>query len=204
MNGFFRYVLLVSCLLAGASCSLLPQRQESANEEALLNSSSRNIEPLLFYTEQIAEQLFYKLAPLEAGAIVVTTFGDVQTLAPNVSQHSRLNAALQLQESMQTVAAQLGYQVSEARLNRAVLVETTSELVLSRDLAELAHVPGARYVITGTLTEGPQALTVNAKLIELGSSQVKAAASGLIPVQAFGIAEQLQLRQNKLYRQSEF
>lgn len=192
---------LVITVLLLCSCSFLPERQDVA-ESAQLSKAEQH-PPLLFYTERLADQLFYKLQPLESGAIAVTTFADVQLMAPDTSRNASYNAALQLQESMQTVATQLGFQVSEIRLNDSVLVHSGYENALGRDLSQLAQKQQARYVITGTLTEGELHITVNAKLIDLKSQQVLAAASSVIPVDVLWPNEQLQLRHNKLYRNSE-
>lgn len=192
---------LVITVLLLCSCSSLPQRQDVADPAELSQVSEHP--PLLFYTERLADQLFHKLQPLESGAIAVTTFADVQLMAPDISRTANYNAALQLQESMQTVATQLGYQVSEIRLNDAVLVHPGYENSLGRDLNLLAQNQQARYVITGTLTEGEVHITVNAKLIDLKNQQVLAAASSVIPVAVLWPNEQLQLRHNKLYRNSE-
>lgn len=191
----------VITVLLLCSCSSLPQGQDLADPVEL--SKAAQHPPLLFYTERLADQLFHKLQPLESGAIAVTTFADVQLMAPDTSRNASYNASLQLQESMQTVATQLGYQVSEIRLNDAVLVHTGYENSLGRDLSLLAQNQQARYVITGTLTEGEVYITVNAKLIDLKSQQVLAAASSVIPVDVLWPNEQLQLRHNKLYRNSE-
>jgi hypothetical protein len=193
--GFVITVLLVS------GCSFLPQGQEIAEPAEV--SQTELHPPLLYYTERLADQLFHKLQPLESGAIAVTTFADVQLMAPDTSRHSSYNASLQLQESMQTVATQLGYQVSEIRLNDAVLVHAGFENSLGRDVSQLAQNQQARYVITGTLTEGELYITVNAKLVDLKSQRVLAAASSVIPVAVLWPNEQLQLRHNKLYRNSE-
>jgi hypothetical protein len=192
---------LVITVLLLCSCSSLPEGQKSAGAAELSNATQHP--PLLFYTERLADQLFHKLQPLESGAIAVTTFADVQLMAPDTSRNSSYNAALQLQESMQTVATQLGYQVSEIRLNDSVIVHAGFENTLGRDVSQLGQNQQARYVITGTLTEGEVHITVNAKLIDLKSQQVLAAASSVIPVAVLWPNEQLQLRHNKLYRNSE-
>lgn len=192
---------LVITVLLLCSCSFLPQGQDIAEPSKI--SQAEQHPPLLFYTERLADQLFHKLQPLESGAIAVTTFADVQLMAPDTGRNSSYNASLQLQESMQTVATQLGYQVSEIRLNDAVLVHPGFENSLGRDVSQLAQNQQARYVITGTLTEGEVHITVNAKLIDLKSQQVLAAASSVIPVAVLWPNEQLQLRHNKLYRNSE-
>ncbi len=46
--------------------------------------------PLLYYTERLADQLFYQLQPLESGAIAVTTFADVQLMAPDTQSSFQL------------------------------------------------------------------------------------------------------------------
>lgn len=192
---------LVITVLLLCSCSSLPQGQDIADPAELSTASAHP--PLLFYTERLADQLFHKLQPLESGAIAVTTFADVQLMAPDTSRNSSYNVALQLQESMQTVATQLGYQVSELRLNDAVLVHAGYENSLGRNVNSLVQNQQARYLITGTLTEGEEHITVNAKLIDLRSQHVVAAASSVIPVDVLWPNEQLQLRHNKLYRNSE-
>ncbi|RVT45432.1 hypothetical protein EMM73_13285 [Rheinheimera sediminis] len=192
-------VVITVLLLCG--CSSLPEGQNIA-EPAQFRKAAKH-PPLLFYTERLADQLFYQLKPLDSGAIAVTTFADAQLMAPDTSRSANYNAALQLQESMQTVATQLGYQVSELRLNDGVLVHPGYENSLGRDLSQLANNQQARYLITGTLTEGELHITVNAKLIDLQSQQVIAAASSVIPTDVLWPNEQLQLRHNKLYRNSE-
>lgn len=196
-----RLVGLFFSVLLLCSCSFLPQGQDIADPTP--SSKAANLPPLLFYTERLADQLFYKIRPMDAGAIAVTTFADVQLMAPDTSRSASYNAALQLQESMQTVATQLGYQVSELRMNDAVMVHPGYENTLGRNLEQLAQQQQARYVITGTLTEGELHMTVNAKLIDLKNQQVLAAASSVIPVAVLWPNEQLQLRHNKLYRNSE-
>ncbi len=196
-----RIVGVVITVLLLCSCSSLPQGQDIAGTTE--HAEAEQHPPLLFYTERLADQLFYKLQALESGAIAVTTFADVQLMAPDTSRHASYNASLQLQESMQTVATQLGYQVSEIRLNDAVLVHPGFENALGRDLNQLAQNQQARYLITGTLTEGEVHITVNARLIDLKNQQVLAAASSVIPVAVLWPNEQLQLRHNKLYRNSE-
>jgi hypothetical protein len=196
-----RIFALVMPVLLLCSCSFLPQGQQIADPVKL--SPAAQHPPLLFYTERLADQLFYKLAPLESGAIAVTTFADAQLMQPDTSRSASYNLSLQLQESMQTVATQLGYQVSEIRLNNAVVLTPGYENALGRDLSQLAQQHQARYLISGTLTESELHMTVNAKLVDLKNQQVLAAASSVIPVAVLWPNEQLQLRHNKLYRNPE-
>ena len=60
-----------------------------------------------------------------------------------------------------------------------------------------------RYVIVGTLNQAEQYTTVNARMVDIQTNTVVAAASDLIPAEVLGATEQVQLRQQKLYRQSD-
>ena len=110
---------------------------------------------------------------------------------------------LQLQESMITVASQRGYQVKELRAGQAVEVFSDHERLLTRDLTDLATQQAVRYIIVGTLNQAEQYTTVNARMVDIQTNTVVAAASDLIPAEVLGATEQVQLRQQKLYRQSD-
>jgi TolB-like protein len=103
---------------------------------------------------------------------------------------------------MIAVASQRGYQVKELRLAKAVSVYADHERQLSRDLSELATQQSVRYVIVGTLNQSEFYTTVNARLVDIQTNSVVAAASDVIPAEVLGSSEQLQLRQQKLYRTS--
>jgi len=203
MNARRRILIAWLLPLLMAGCSLLPQGQEDAAAKPRQVQNLPAVEPLLFYTERLAEQLFYQLPPLDVGAITVATFAEAQALRPDSSRKDSMNLALQLQDSMQTVAAQLGYKVSELRLSTSAVIASDHETVLSRDLSVMTAAKGTRYVITGTMTESDFDMMVNAKLVDLSNQQVMAAASTVIPIRSFSSNEQLQMRHNKLYRQSE-
>ena len=190
-------VLSVMLLLLVSSCAQEPQRQQSARTEQQVA-----ITPVLYYTERIADRLFQDLKPIAPGAIAVVSFTDVKSLAPDPYNLSLNLLGLQLQESMLTVASQLGYQVKELRLAASVKVYADHERILSRDISELAAQQSVRYVIAGTLNQSENYTTVNARLVDIQSNTVVAAASDLVPSSVLGSAEQVQLRQQMLYRNS--
>lgn len=189
--------LLLLCATVLAACQQVPQRQQTAPQRQQVA-----IGPLLMYTERLADRLLADLPPLTKGAMAVVSFTELRSLQPDPYNLSQNQLGLQLQESMITVASQRGYQVKELRAASAVSVYPDHERLLSRDLQLLAQQQAVRYVIVGTLNQSEQYTTVNARLVDIQNNTVMAAASDMIPAQVLGATEQVQLRQQKLYRQS--
>lgn len=194
-HSYLLLLALASCLVA---CQQQPVRQQSA---AVVQDVA--VAPILMYTERLAGRLFSGVQPLPKGALAVVTFTELRNLAPDPYNLSQNLLGLQLQESMIAVASQRGYQVKELRAGQALEVFADHERLLTRDLTELATQQSVRYVIVGTLNQAEQYTTVNARLVDIQTNTVVAAASDVIPAHALGATEQVQLRQQKLYRQSE-
>lgn len=191
-------LFLMTCLLLISSCAQEPQRQQSARSEQQIA-----ITPILYYTERLADRLFQDLGPIPEGAIAVVSFTELKSLAPDPYNLSMNLLGLQLQESMLTVASQRGYKVKELRLASQVKIYQDHERILSRDITELATQQSVRYVIAGTLNQAENYTTVNARLVDIQSNTIVAAASDLVPANVLGSAEKVQLRQQQLYRSGE-
>ncbi len=194
--------LMLGTALLTTACVQLPEPSEQRQQTAVLQPEVA-VTPLLYYTERIADRLFQDLKPITPGAIAVVSFTDVKSLAPDPYNLSMNLLGLQLQESMLTVASQLGYQVKELRLASSVKIYADHERMLSRDISELATQQSVRYVIAGTLNQSENYTTVNARLVDIQTNTVIAAASDLVPSSVLGSAEQVQLRQQMLYRNSQ-
>lgn len=191
-------LMMIGCIAGlNVGCQPLVKRQTAA---APMQSNAAA--PVLVYTERLADQLFMGLAPIQKGAIAVVSFTELKSLAPDPYNLSLNLLGLQLQESMIAVASQRGYQVKELRLAQAVSVYADHERQLSRDLTQLATQQSVRYVIVGTLNQSEFYTTVNARLVDIQTNSVMAAASDVIPAEVLGSSEQIQLRQQKLYRTS--
>ncbi len=191
--------LLMLSLISG--CQQQPSRQQSA-AAAAPEVQQIAVGPVLMYTERLASRLFTGLQPLTKGAIAVVSFTEVRGLQPD-PQNLPLNMlGLQLQESMITIASQRGYLVKELRTGSAVEVFADHERLLSRDLADLAAQQAVRYVIVGTLNQAEEYTTVNARMVDIQNNAVVAAVSDVIPAAAMGATDQVQWRQQKLYRHS--
>lgn len=196
-----RYGISGLLLWALVGCVQLPERQLTANSQQR-ELQQVAVTPLLYYSERLADRLFQDLEPIAMGAMAVVSFTDIQTLAPDPHNIPMQLLGLQMQESMITVASQRGYRVKELRLANQVKIFTDHERMLSRDITELATAQSVRYVIAGTITQTENYTTVNARLVDIQENTVVAAASDLIPTQVLGQSEQVQFRQQRLYRTS--
>lgn len=188
----------ILCLAALTACSQLTPRQETADTEA-----KPRLEPVLFYSERLAEQLFTGLAPLPQGRVTAVTFTDSETLKPDAANVRMRYLGLQFQESMLTVASQLGFDVTEFRAGQGIQLYAHHDALLTRDVSQLAAKQSIRYVITGTLSQHEEFTIVNARLVDTETNRVIAAAADQIPTAVIGSAEQVQLRQQMIYRNSQ-
>tara|TARA_R110002153_G_scaffold31451_3_gene95712 strand:+ start:302 stop:913 length:612 start_codon:yes stop_codon:yes gene_type:complete len=191
-------ILLSFLLLSLAGCSHLPSWQEDAEVRQVVAE-----EPLLMHTERLANNLFSSLAPIEYGNLAVVSFTELETLALSKANHSLNMLGLQLQESMLAVSTQRGFNVVEIRAANQVQLFKDYEKLLSRDSADISKDIDVRYMVVGTLLQGNQTTTINARLLDLREGTVIAAVSDNIPNSVIGLnANQIQMKHNKLYRSS--
>ncbi|MGY0577280.1 MAG: FlgO family outer membrane protein [Paraglaciecola chathamensis] len=190
------FLSLLALILSG--CAHLPSWQEDAEEGQIVAE-----EPLLLHTEQIANKLFASLAPIEYGNLAVVSFTELETLALSKANHSLNMLGLQLQESMLSVSTQRGFNVVEIRAANQVQLFKDHERLLSRDSGDISKDIDVRYMVVGTLLQGNQMTTVNARLLDLREGTVIAAVSDNVPNSVIGLnANQIQMKHNKLYRSS--
>ncbi|GAC10685.1 hypothetical protein GCHA_2742 [Paraglaciecola chathamensis S18K6] len=187
---------LLALILSG--CAHLPSWQEDAEEGQIVAE-----EPLLLHTEQIANKLFASLTPIEYGNLAVVSFTELESLALSKANHSLNMLGLQLQESMLSVSTQRGFNVVEIRAANQVQLFKDHERLLSRDSGDISKDIDVRYMVVGTLLQGNQMTTVNARLLDLREGTVIAAVSDNVPNSVIGLnANQIQMKHNKLYRSS--
>ena len=117
-------------------------------------------------------------APLDnQSLLIVTTLANLDDLG-QTSGLGRL-----ISEHIATRFTQRGLNVAELRLASKVSVrqEPASEMMLSRDVREIAASHEAQAVMVGTFSIGHGFVYVNIKLIEAGKNRVIAAHSYMLP-----------------------
>ncbi|EJI84080.1 hypothetical protein AEST_29140 [Alishewanella aestuarii B11] len=160
-------------------------------------------QPLGFYTQRLAEQLFQTPAgqqPQLRHKIAISSFVPVRQLSLVNAGTEQTDLANQLAESLLTEAVQRGYEVVDIRLRAAVLLQQDHEQAFSRLLHELQQQQQARVLLSGTFIPQEDGWIVNARLIDIQSQQVLAAATDYVPDNVLWSAEKMLKRGNFLYR----
>jgi TolB-like protein len=109
---------------------------------------------------------------------------------------------LQIQESFITLGAQAGLKIIEYKTMSSIKLQQGFDVMLSRDIQNLHEKINAQYFLTGTYSEQDNSLVVNARLIELSSQNVVAAATDYIPTLSLRSKQKVIMKKNMLYRQT--
>ena len=107
---------------------------------------------------------------------------------------------LQIQESFITLGSQAGLKIIEYKTMSSIKIQKGTDVMLSRNTQNLHSGINAQYFLTGTYSEQDDGLVVNARLIELSSQNVVAAATDYIPTVTLKSKENITMKNNLLYR----
>lgn len=159
--------LLVSAALVSGCLTTQPEplRAPQENPSAVLDTTYGLI-------DAIAQQ-----APawVKNGPVLVATFVDVDQL----EHSSTLGRAITEQASTRLV--QLGFPVVEVKLRASLFVkQDTGELLLSREIGQIAREQSARAVLVGTYAVGKRAVHINAKLVDPTQGTILAAQDSVL------------------------
>lgn len=113
-------------------------------------------------------------------SVAVGTFLPVSLLNEK-SKLEKNHIGLQIQESFITLGSQAGLKIIEYKTMSSIKIQPGSDVMLSRNIKNLHQKVNAQYFLTGTYSEQENSLVVNARLIELSSQSVVAAATDYIP-----------------------
>jgi len=197
-------------LFAGMLLALLSSCAHFSKPEKTVNLPVRQVtavglspQPLGFYTERLAQQLFAELAKDQntlQRQLAVSSFLPISSLSLQARSAQEVELANQLADSMLTEAVQRGYDAVDIRLRREVLLQPDHEQGFSRQLAELRQQHSARALLSGTYSVQEDGYVVNVRLIDIDSQRVLAAATDYIPDNVMWSAEKMRKRGNYLYR----
>lgn len=197
-------------LLAGVLLALLGGCTHFSKPEKTVSLPVRQVsavglspQPLGFYTERLAQQLFAELAKDKntlQRQLAVSSFLPISSLSLQGLSVQEVELANQLADSMLTEAVQRGYDAVDIRLRRDVLLQPDHEQGFSRQLAELRQQHSARALLSGTYSVQEDGFVVNVRLIDIDSQRVLAAATDYIPDNVMWSAEKMRKRGNYLYR----
>jgi len=132
-------------------------------------------------------------------SVAVGTFLPV-SLISDESMLEQRHIGLQIQESFITLGSQAGLKIIEYKTMSSIKIQKGTDVMLSRNTQNLHSGINAQYFLTGTYSEQDDGLVVNARLIELSSQNVVAAATDYIPTVTLKSKENITMKNNLLYR----
>jgi len=148
-----------------------------------------------YYVEQLTRQLFLTSQAIKLNqSVAVGTFLPIEALGGKKAPLSNV-LGQQIQESFVTLVAQAGLNVVEFKATKAIKIQKNQDVMLSRKVSELNARFKADYYLTGTYSVQRRNVVVNARLIEVATSNIVAAATDNIPMSL--VWAQLNMSQSK-------
>lgn len=166
--------------------------------------SSQNLGKASSYTNQLADQLFAAMLPDRQYRYAVAGFVPVDSLKHNSSAQGPLMLlGHQLEQGLITEAAQRGFITQDFKVANGIIIDDSTDRVLSRDIDQLTEIQRIDYYITGTITAEQSGATVNARVIDARNKDVVAAATQFFPSNIFWTQERVTTRNGQLYRTTQ-
>lgn len=167
-------------------------------------AATNNNEAVLIHQNvaRLANKLFSTAASIDLSqSVAVGTFLPIHlTNSPNLTEQNFIG--LQIQESFITLAAQAGLNIVEFKTASAIKITSNADVMLSRNTNDLQADVNAQYFLTGTYSEHDNKLMVNARIIELTSQRVIAAATDYIATPSLSNKQKVTMKNNMLYRKA--
>jgi TolB-like protein len=209
-------IIIISLSFITACSNLTGDFFETTDEPVTLehqvNSASENL--VHHHITRLANTLFSSAENIKLNqSVAVGTFLPVslgnEKIRNEKSSIEKSHIGLQIQESFVTLGTQAGLKIIEYKTMSSIKLQQGSDVMLSRNIQNLHEKINAQYFLTGTYSEQENSLVVNARLIELSSQNVVAAATDYIPTVSLRSKEDLMqskqkitMKNNMLYRKS--
>jgi len=186
---------LLLLLFVGGCTITSSQEADKYDQTPIKSKLSEN--SIHYYVSQLAEQMFKTSIKIDLNqSVAVGTF----LPAASLSESSDSSIGHQIQESFTTLAAQAGLTITEFKSMTAIRVNKNSDVMLSRDLAELSQKIDVDYYLTGTFLKQETSYVVNARLIDVKTQKIIAAATDYIPLNSIWSDSKVMLKSQKIYR----
>jgi len=152
------------------------------------------------HVEQLARQMFNTSNAIDLNKSIA-----VGTFLPSVGLSKASSVDMspishQLQESFTTLAVQAGLTLVEFKATQVIKLQGNNDVMLSRDLSELSEKINAEYYLTGTYMQQENSFVVNARIIDIKTKNVIAAATDYIPINTMWSDSKIMIQNQKIYR----
>lgn len=205
-------LLAVMCLAwLTAACSSMPTTSNvdiPGDQKKDVQKFSKSLGNIEYHTSEFADELFgtfrFRNMNRSQYRFAVATFVPVDTLKHNSNkQHHLQILGLQLEQGMMTEVARRGYIAQDYKATNNIIVEGESDRVFSREVEALSrrheHVD---FYLSGTIAETEKGAVVNARIIDVESKDVVAAATRYFPSKLFWSGGKVTTRDGMIYRSS--
>lgn len=171
-------ICLLLPILAACTVVMEPEHKETAELVAPTVMPPKENE-VVAVVNALANSLFDTPGLITPDAnIAVGTFGMVDTLSLSQSDSSAIkNLSMQIQESLKTQLARKKIKVIEFRLRNTIALKKGQDMMLSRELEQIQQRHDIDYFLTGTLSQQPSVVIVNAQLVDVETKQIVTAAT---------------------------
>jgi TolB-like protein len=182
-------------VVQGCSSSKVAEKKVRTVSETSLGNAE-------YYTNALAEELFEGLLPNNKVRFAVATFVPVTTLKYDANNQGPLMLlGHQLEQGMITEASKRGFIAQDYKATNDIIIEKYADRVFSRDVSDLyLHHHSVDFYIAGTIVEQQAGAIVNARIINVKSKDVVAAATQFFPSDLFWGSEKVSSRQGYIYR----
>jgi len=197
MNKIVKVSAVLCAMLSIAGCSSVDEQDES------LLANIKQVEVDLGIHERIinlGNNLFNTSNSIDLNkGVAVGTFLPLSQFNGKSMPTNNL-LGYQIQESFVTVGTQAGLKVIEFKTMNAIKFSEKQDIMLSRQIADLPKDIAADYFLTGNYVQQEQRYVINARLINIKTQQVVAAATDYLPLDIMADLNKTTLKSNLLYR----
>ena len=185
LNNVISIALCIVCILIISSLSGCANLL-SFNSQQSEKSIPQNLGNAELHTFKLAQELFANLSADRQYRYAVAGFVPVSSMQIDLSQQGPLMMlGHQLEQGMMTEAVRRGFVAQDYKASNAIIMTDEYDRALSRDLAHLSELRNIDYYITGTITSQQQGAMVNARVINVRTKDVVAAATRFFPEDLF-------------------
>lgn len=200
-------LLIFICGVCLMSCAQSPINEENTESSQKISANSqlsntKTNQMIHYKMMMLANKLFSTAQGIEPSQpVAVGTFLPVSQLGETLMPTDNL-IGHQVQESFITLGTQAGLNVIEFKTMPSVKLQSSYDVMLSRNIDELNKNFNAYYYLTGTYNEQTDSYIINARIIELKTQRVVAAATDYIPIDIMSTQRKVGMKNNMLYRNS--
>ncbi|XQW84739.1 FlgO family outer membrane protein [Thalassotalea piscium] len=199
------FILVLSSFLLSCAQSPISDENSETNQENVSDPTLTQVQANQMIHQRmmiLANKLFSTAQGIvPSKPVAVGTFLPVSQLGEKLMPTDNL-IGHQVQESLITLGTQAGLNVIEFKTMPSVKLQSNYDIMLSRNIEELSNNFNAYYYLTGTYTEQTDSYIVNARIIELKTQRVVAAATDYIPIDIMSTQRKVGMKNNMLYRNS--